>query len=277
MSYTRSKPKYDWFTDVRDFGNNFRADLGFVPQVGFREWDGGGGLHFFPEKGLIRNIRPNIFIDYQQDEHGNTIQRFASPGLNLFGAKNLQIITFAHVFERQRVGGELLPQHFVGGIVQIDLSRSITRIALDARGGERIDFANARVGHGATINLTATLRPIDKTTFDLLASREWLNRSGERVYTATIERLRMLYSFSSKSIVRVIGQYVTTDRTPALYNFPVSRHSGQFLGSVLYSYKVNWQTVLFAGYGDDRVVTPSNDLLRADRSIFFKLSYAYQR
>jgi uncharacterized protein DUF5916 len=277
FSFSRNKQTYDWFSDVRDIGDNFRADLGFVPQVGYREWDGGGGLHFFPEKGWIRNIRPNIFVDYQQDQHGNTIQRFASPGLNLFGAKNMQIITFAHLGERQRVGTELLPQNFVGGIFQIDLSRRITRITVDARGGERIDFANARIGHGATINLSATLRPIDKTTFDLLSSREWLNVHGDRLYTATIERVRMLYSFSSKSIVRLIGQYQTVNSNPALYRFQVDRHSGQFLGSVLYSYKVNWQTVLFVGYGDDRLVSPDNNLLRADRSVFFKVSYAYQR
>jgi hypothetical protein len=34
--------------------------------------------------------------------------------------------------------------------------------------------------------------------------------------------------------------------------------------------------VLFVGYGDDRLVTPSNDLVRADRSLFFKVSYALQ-
>jgi hypothetical protein len=57
----------------------------------------------------------------------------------------------------------------------------------------------------------------------------------------------------------------------------VSPHSGSFLGSVLYSYKINWQTVLFAGYGDDRAITPSNDLVKLDRSLFFKVSYAVQR
>ena len=271
------RTKYDVFGDVRDFGDNFRADLGFVPQVGYREIDGGGGIHFFPEKGLFRNIRPNIFVDYQEDQHGNTIQRFASPGINFFGVKNLQWINFAHIGERQRVGGRLLPQTYANTIIQIDPSRRFTRISLNVKGGELIDFANARVGHGANVTLTATLRPIDKTTFDLLASREWLNTHGDRIYTATIERVRMLYSFSSRSIVRVIGQYVKTDRDPNLYNSTVPKHSGQFLGSLLYSYKVNWQTVLFVGYGDDRVVTPLNDLERADRSVFFKVSYAYQR
>jgi hypothetical protein len=39
----------------------------------------------------------------------------------------------------------------------------------------------------------------------------------------------------------------------------------------------NWQTVLFLGYGDDRLLTADNRLLRSDRSFFFKVSYAVQR
>jgi len=46
----------------------------------------------------------------------------------------------------------------------------------------------------------------------------------------------------------------------------------------LYSYKINWQTVLFAGYGDDRVLNNvGNDLVKLDRSFFVKVSYAIQR
>lgn len=277
FSFNRFKTKYDVFTDVRDFGDKFRADLGFVPQVGYREWDGGGGVHFYPEHGWFRNIRANVFVDYQQDQNGNTVEQLVSPGLNLFGVKNLQWINFAHIGERQRVGKQLLTQNYFHTIFQIDPSRRFTRVALDFVTGERIDFANARIGHGPTITLTATVRPIDKTTFDLLGSREWLDEHNERLYTATIERVRMLYSFSAKSLLRVIGQYQKVDSNEALYTFPVAHHSGQFLGSVLYSYKVNWQTVLFVGYGDDRLVSPDNNLLRADRSVFFKVSYAYQR
>ena len=70
---------------------------------------------------------------------------------------------------------------------------------------------------------------------------------------------------------------MTTERNPSRYLFPVDKHSGSFLGSILYSYKINWQTVLFLGYGDDRAITPSNDLVKQDRSLFFKVSYAIQR
>ena len=97
------------------------------------------------------------------------------------------------------------------------------------------------------------------------------------MYTASVERLKTTYSFSAKSLVRVIGQYVSTDRNPARYTFRVTPHDGSFTGSVLYSYKLNWQTVLFLGYGDDRVLTENNDLAKLDRSVFLKVSYAFLR
>ena len=68
-----------------------------------------------------------------------------------------------------------------------------------------------------------------------------------------------------------------TERDPSLYSFPVTRRDGSFLGSLLYSYKLNWQTVLFLGYGDDRLLLESDDLERTGRSLFFKISYAIQR
>ena len=99
---------------------------------------------------------------------------------------------------------------------------------------------------------------------------------GGKLYTAWVDRLKATYSFSSKSLVRLIGQYVSTDRNPSLYSFPIAAHDAGFQGSALYSYKINWQTVLYVGYGDDRLLSANNDLAKLDRSLFFKISYAFQ-
>jgi hypothetical protein len=77
--------------------------------------------------------------------------------------------------------------------------------------------------------------------------------------------------------VRGIGQYVSTDRDPSLYTLPTTAHSGEFTSSVLLSYKVNWQSVMFIGYGDARELTDQNRLAPSDRQFFVKLSYAFQR
>ncbi len=83
--------------------------------------------------------------------------------------------------------------------------------------------------------------------------------------------------FTPKAFVRAIGQYVSTDRTPSLYTFPIAGRSGQFSGSLLVAYKMNWQSVLFVGYGDDRELSEQHALERTAQQFFVKMSYAFQR
>lgn len=277
LTFNRQRQSYDFGVSANDLGNGFRADLGFLPQVGYRELNGYGGLRWYPQHSIFSYIRASLFADQQNDTHGNTIFRRTSPGVGIQGAKNLFIGPVLHVAEQYRVGDKLLTATFLEFQAQVDPSRRFTRVGVSGSAGQRVDFANGRVGNGATVTLISTLRPIDKLTFDANLSREWLNVSGGRLYTASVERLKTTYSFSSKSIVRIIGQYVSADRNPSLYTFGITPHDGSFLGSILYSYKLNWQTVLFVGYGDDRVLTANNDLATADRSLFLKVSYALQR
>ena len=70
---------------------------------------------------------------------------------------------------------------------------------------------------------------------------------------------------------------MSTDREPGLYVDSVSAHSGDFGGSLLLAYKLNWQSVMFVGYGDNRALTDQRELARLDRQFFVKLSYAIQR
>jgi hypothetical protein len=269
VDYSRNKAAYDWRVRAKDIGDQFRADLGFVPQVGYRELSGGGGLSFYPE-GMVRLVRPSVIVTRQTDQDNEEIYQQVSIGVNGFGVKNTQFFASIVPDEAIRVGDRLLEQTYGTFFVQFDPSRRLPRITIDTRFGEQIDFGGAQVGDGAYIALGATVRPHDRLDLQFNVNREWLDVDGGRLYTADVQRLRAQYSFSAKSLLRVIAQYVDTE-------FGDSTHDGSFLGSVLYSYKVNWQTVLFVGYGDDRVLTPSNDLERSGRSLFFKISYAFLR
>jgi hypothetical protein len=77
--------------------------------------------------------------------------------------------------------------------------------------------------------------------------------------------------------VRAIAQWVDTRRDPSLYADVVEKRTAALTGSVLFAYKLNWQTVLFAGYGDTREQDAMEDLQPAARQIFLKVSYALQR
>ncbi len=269
-SWSHQKAKYDWFAGAWDFGDGFRADLGFIPQVGYRELYGEGALRFYPEDSWLRYIRPYLSVDRQNNQDGDSIFEQVSIGAGAIGVRNLNVFVNLRPSEKVRVGSELLSQSYGTLFVQFDPHRRLPRISLDSRFGEQIDYQNGLVGDGVYLALAATIRPIDRLDLQLNLSHETLDTEGQRVYTARIERLRAQYSFSNKSLVRVITQYVTND-------FPGFGKSGDFLGSVLYSYKLNWQTVFFAGYGDDRVLLENDHLARSGRSLFLKVSYAIQR
>ncbi len=157
----------------------------------------------------------------------------------------------------------------------------VSQISLRGAFGDEIDFANDRLGEGATVRLSANIRPSDHLELALNADRRWLDVAteeglGGRLFTADVARLRATYTFTARSWLRLIGQWVTTDRDPRLYTFEVDDESGSFGGSAVFAYKLNWQTVLFVGYGDNRELDDLDRLEPSDRQAFFKISYAFQ-
>ena len=99
----------------------------------------------------------------------------------------------------------------------------------------------------------------------------------EELLARLLARLRAVYTFNAKSWLRLIGEWQTIDRDPALYDFEVAATSGDFAGSAVFAYKLNWQTVFFLGVGDERTQDPNGDLQPLGRQAFFKISYAFQR
>jgi hypothetical protein len=84
--------------------------------------------------------------------------------------------------------------------------------------------------------------------------------------------------FNARSYLRVIGQYIVTTRDTALYTVAEPPKEQDLTSSALFAYKLNWQTVLFAGYGDDRSFDEiENHLAHSGRQVFLKVSYAWQR
>jgi hypothetical protein len=278
-------------TLYRDFSDGFRADDGFVPQVGYREGSLNVGRPFFPGSGLFNFLQPRVGEDYSEDRNGNLLFRRIFPGVDFQGRRNLVGFAGANL-DTVRRGETLLHATYAVFQIQVDPSRRITRIGLSGTIGEQIDFENAREGHGGDLTLQATARPTDHLELVALAERSWLDVRAEggregRLFTATIARLKATYVFNALVFLRAIGQWVETKRDPALYTFSVPSREGNFDGSVLLAYKLNWQTVAFLGYGESRVLVPIGDavavtpgayrLAPSSRQFFLKLSYAFQK
>jgi len=169
-----------------------------------------------------------------------------------------------------------------GYYTQLSPSRRLALVAVNGTIGQDIDFDNARPAHGATINGNATIQATVHLALDVVENVRWLtvdDAAGRntRLFTQSVQRVKGTYMFTSRMFLRVIAQYVSTSRDPALYISSVAARSGDFGGSALFAYKINWQSVMFIGYGDDRELSDLNRLTPLDHQFFVKVSYAFQR
>ena len=294
--YQHNDGHWDAFAEYRDFGDGFRADDGFVPQAGFRESFVEGGWSRHPTKGFVSRQRIFVQGDYVEDRAGSLIQTFFSPGTGIDGRAN-SFMRFWVIEERVRAfdanvpSGEsrILPRRRFRTSLSASPWSWLTRVGIDATYGRDADFVRARTGHGGQVSFNATVRPTDHLAIDLLADRRWLDvpdgADESRLFTAKVERIKATYTFNRRSFARLIAQRVATHRNPDLYQFtppldppPAKSESTQL--SALFAYKLNWQSVLFVGYGDVRERDPDSvtgGLEPASRSFFLKLSYAFQR
>ena len=102
--------------------------------------------------------------------------------------------------------------------------------------------------------------------------------SSRQLFIARVSRVRGTYTFTSRLFVRGTAQYVVDQsRSEPVHVHRPPPKSGTVSGQVLLSYKLNWQSVMFIGYGDDRMLSTQDRFEKVDRQFFVKLSYALQR
>ncbi|HZR25145.1 MAG TPA: DUF5916 domain-containing protein [Vicinamibacterales bacterium] len=269
----------DWYGKYVDVTDGFRADTGFIPQVGYREGYASTGWQVYPT-GLVTRERTFVNVDYQAEPDGAVITRDVEPGVTMDTRWNGSV-QLRYIDNRTRAGesGPVIGRKQFGYYAQFSPSRTLSLVAINGTLGQDIDFDNARPAHGSTINANATLQVSDHLAIDLVDNvrRVDVGPSRDRLFTQTVERVKGTYTFTARMFVRVIAQYVGTTRDPSLYLSSVDQRSGTFGGSALFAYKINWQSVMFVGYGDDRELSDLRRLEQQDRQFFVKLSYAFQR
>jgi hypothetical protein len=275
----------DVFVQAKDLGPNFRADEGFLPQVGYREGYFESGYTLRRPKSLFTRVRFWTIEWYDQEEPTNaTLARRVSAGVGMDGKfGSFTRIELNH--DAYRTGGVLLSRFQPRVLVQVAPGKLVNYLSLDSYFGQEIDFDNARRGTGLTLIGSLTVLPCPHLELRNDASGRWLNvptapsgGPGGRLFNSGVERLRATWMFNARSYLRVIGQYVVTTRDTSLYTFAERRKDALLTSSALFAYKLNWQTVLFAGYGDDRSFNVLDSrLAHSGRQVFLKVSYAWQR
>jgi len=288
LSWEHETGKLYWTVEARELGDEFRADNGFVPQVGYRSSNADLGYtwHF---SGPFSSFR--LFATGEQAEPtaagaNEDLLRSRGVGFELDG-KFDSVFGLWYVDEDVFAQTRLLPRQQVRFVFEISPSAIFPHLKIEGSAGDEIDFDNEREGTGASVSATATLRASDHLQFELDGERSWLDvdangRRGARLFTSDLWRAKATYNFTARAFLRLIGQWNKDELDPTLYLFPVEARSAGFQGSALLAYKINWQTVFYIGYNDLEEeyrdeLTGRRRTAPTERRIFVKVSYAFQR
>jgi hypothetical protein len=280
LQWSHTTTRFDSTAMFKDVGDGFRAEAGFVPQVGYRESSAGAGWTFRPT-GFASKLRAFATVDRQVDRAGDLIGRDVQTGVAMNTRWN-GFMQFRYIDDDIRSGSRTIARRQLGYAAQFSPSRLLSFVSVSGTTGQEIDFANGRPGTGTTVNVSAMLNPTNHLNLMLTEDQSWVNVDdaagvSRQLFIARVSRVRGTYTFTSRMFVRGTAQYVATNRDSSLYTFTASPRSGTVSGQVLLSYKLNWQSVMFIGYGDDRMLSTQDRFEKVDRQFFVKFSYALQR
>ena len=272
----------NWFVNIRrfDLSEGFRVDSGFHTKVGGakdravigRVWHGEDGSWW----NRIR-LRNEYAIGHADD--GTFTEKELSMRLGIGGPMQswTQIMLGA---ESQLEDDVLFDMNEVGFYFEAT-PRSGLSMQFFAKLADQIDFANTRLADQVVIepsfswNISRNLLARVNSVFVSLDTKD-----GEKIFDASVIDARLTWQFSVRSFLRMTIQHSEVDRNLSVYDADIvddydakSKNVGRQL---LYSYKINPQTVFFLGYSDQYVDEDDLDGLTAsDRSLFMKIGYAW--
>ncbi len=152
------------------------------------------------------------------------------------------------------------------------------KFTLFTKVGETVDFANNQEADQVLLEPGVEVKLGRRFNARLNHNFQELDVAGGTLFTAHLSQLRLVYQFNVRMFVRTIMQYRDLERDLSLYTFPPDNAEEKDLFSeLLFSYKVNPQTVVFVGYSDIEVGTDMISLTQAKQMFFVKLGYAWVR
>ncbi|MFC1692329.1 DUF5916 domain-containing protein [Candidatus Latescibacterota bacterium] len=264
-----------WLARYRDISPDFRADLGFISQSGFRHMQALFGYFWNKDPGhwytqILAVYGGEMDIDYSnnmlkksmlfQFEFNGPIQSFINLNANI-GKQSYEGVEFdnrtINLYSNMRPTGSLF-------------------LSLSGKAGDRIDYDNTRAGKQIRLNPTVEYKFGHRLTLNIEHAFERLTVDPGRLYTANVSNFKAVYQFNRRAFLRTMLQSVHYDHNTRLYNDDdIDPENKSLFSQILFSYKINPQTMFFLGYSDNYSGDQGTILTQTNRTIFTKIGYAW--
>lgn len=273
FSYGHGDRNWSWYGEYRELTPGFRADFGFEARVGFRAMAAGLHRTFWGSTDQWFN---RIIVGVGSDRttyHGDPGNESGQDiFVNYFGPLQSSV-GLSYAQNREYYDGRTYENPRWNSGFSIRPNR-VWGASLSVRGGKTIDFANSRqaeffsVGPAVDFNLGRHLSGRVSHNYQDFEVAE-----GD-LFSANLTQARLVYNFNLRTFVRAIVQYTDIERNPLVWP-GVGKESQRYFSQLLFSYKVNPQTVFLAGYSDSALGSEEFDLTPNARTLFVKVGYAW--
>jgi hypothetical protein len=274
FAYFRNTRTWGWHINYTEMGHWLRTDLGFIPRVGYR--------HYFLETDYTWNPQADSWwsrlnlqgsVEQMEDQDGSLLDRTGALRFTFEGPLQSHAILEARRIREAYNGQEFDQNYFF--IHNCMNPNGDIHTWLNITADDHIDYAHTRLGKRIQIGPGFSYRVGLHGYVDVGHTFERMTVNGGRLYTANVSQGTFIYHFNRRTFLRTILQYVNYDHNTSAYADPIDSREEHLFSQILFSYKINPQTVLFLGYSDNYRGDQQMDLTQIDRTFFAKVGYAW--
>ena len=267
IRFVREGDGNTWGARLEDISPNYRADVGFVRQTGFKQlnlWHS----RQYRSNNFFRLMSPRIILRERSDYEGNQISDMMEIGARFETSINLRGNIERKIFKKEQFKDLLFNEDQIRDSLWIGYSPSEAwGINLNADYGDRIAYNEdvPVIGDQANYTLFLALRPTDNLSIFFNKRKIQLKDklSGEDFYNGSVDRITTNYSFSNDLSFKV--------------NIESNDFSDDYYLETLFKWSPDPYTIFYAGssqFLNDG--EPGGSLQLYTSQIYLKFQYFYQ-
>ncbi len=280
LSYVHNDRLWRWWAVYEDFGDDFRADMGFIPRVGFRHMRSGAHRTWWGQNDdWHTEIKVGVNGDRVQDQGGQRLEQTFETWASVRGPK--QSFAEINLSTRERFfDGVEFEEDQISTYIEFQPTSQL-ELELWAVFGDQVDFANTQAGEVLTLKPEIRLDLGRHLRTRLSHEFRRLDVDGGTLFEANLTQARFLYQLNLRTFLRAVFQLTDVTRDPTLYTIDdtmdddIEARTQRLFTQLLFSYKLNPRTVLFLGYSDNYRGDQDIQLTQENRALFLKVGYAW--
>jgi len=298
LAYEHNSEYWSVNVEHQKIGKNFRADLGYMPKADYQDEKLLIDRFFYSDNDSFwQEAKLSGQWQIKHNENGELLEKSLASSFTIDGPKLSSfdiMLTYADKvgLRKHELDNSEKYDYSIDGNTDRFTEKLVTLFAyiqptkylyneLYFSFGDKIDYANNRIADYQEVYVNTRINPTSHLEVDFSYTYETLDADGSAVYDANLVELRVSYQFDVNSYLKLNVVYSDIDQNLDNQNLNnnvsvYSKKNSDLSTQLIYSYKLNPQTVFFLGYSDNSYQDDNlNDLRRAERTLFTKISFAW--